>query len=264
MRAEQRAIDRINIAARQRFLVQQISKSTCFAMSSHNPADNGANAWTALDTFNASFDVLIQGSPDQGLEAEKNAAALAALDASRSNWTTFEAATRQIVSGDWHSVPVAQVLNLNDMVLSDVNKAVDQIIETHTKHLTTRKAFAATVNIAGRQRMLVQKAAKEMCFISLEIEQDSMRADLVQTTDLFEASLNALENGDYDMSVIDPPSLAVLVKISEVRALWKKYRVILDKVTSGDPPNADEVAFIETKSESLYRLSDDLVALYLK
>ncbi len=260
---EQRAIARINIAARQRYLVQSVAKSGCFALTKHRPQQSASEAWLRIIDFDASFQTLLEGNPELDVLPEKNADVIAAIASTELNWFTFRAATQQIISGDWHSVPMRQLIDLNGTVLSEVNAAVDQLIETHSSDLYTQKAYAATVNVAGRQRMLVQKAAKEMCFISLGIAEDAMRASLAETVDLFGVSLDALENGNFDMSVIDPPSLAVLSKISEVRVLWDMYRDPLEAAAHGAAPPFEDVAFIEETSGQLYALSDELVSLYV-
>ena len=262
--AEQRAIVRLQVAAKQRYFVQSVAKSGCFALTAHNPKGNAEQASRSITNFDRSNEILISGDSALDLGPEEDEATLQAIVEMQANWQTFSAATRQIASGDWHSVPIAQVLRLNPVILDEVGAAVQLIMTTHTGDLATQKKYAATINIAGRQRMLVQKAAKEICFIALDIDTDRMRETLLETIDTFEVSLYALENGDYDMSVIDPPSLAVLVKVSEVRALWDSYRATIERITQSAEPSFEDVAFVEQTSEPLYQLSDELVGLYIK
>lgn len=264
LKAEASAIARINFAGRQRFLVQKVSRSACFAMTTHKPEENALQAWQSLETYNNSFEILVDGSEELGFAPEQDPIVAEMLDEGAQDWNTFEAATRQIVSGDWHSIPVAQVLQLNDGVSAHTIAIVAEIVRIHSSQLETQKAYASTVNIAGRQRMLTHKAAKEMCFISLGIQSEEKRATLRETIDLFTISLKAMENGDFDMGVIDPPSFAVLTKIADVRTHWDAFSAVLERTQQGEMPTAEEMTFIEAESDTLFQLSDELVQLYIK
>lgn len=262
--AEERAITRISIATRQRYYVQKIAKSACYALTRHHPEENANRAWLNLASFEERMDLLELGDPTQDITPETDPTVLAAIAQTKKNWRIYSAATRQLVSGDWHSVPMSQVLALQSTVLAEINGAVDEIVSVHSEHLQTRKAYSATINIAEQQRMLVEKAAKEVCFVALNMQADLMRAGLAQTIETFDTYLFALENGDFDLSVIDPPSLAVLRKISEIRTLWETYRAPLERVANGAEPSFEEVAFVESNNGPLFELSDALVQLYLK
>ncbi|WP_457755987.1 methyl-accepting chemotaxis protein, partial [Thermodesulfatator indicus] len=79
---------------------------------------------------------------------------------------------------------------------------------------------AKYVNIAGRQRMLVQKLTKEI------LSKDF--ASATQTAALFEKSLKALKDGDTSMglkSVKDPEILASWEKLNQA---WQKFKTSFD------------------------------------
>ena len=106
---------------------------------------------------------------------------------------------------------------------------------------STQKADGLVVNLAGRQRMLSQKAAKEALYVYLAHqsgeETAAMRQGLLNTLTVFEATLRALSLSGPAPRTLDPggpkadlpkPSLAVAGQLHEVKRLWEPYRAMLE------------------------------------
>ncbi|MEM6940534.1 MAG: type IV pili methyl-accepting chemotaxis transducer N-terminal domain-containing protein [Pseudomonadota bacterium] len=258
---EDRAIARITLAAKQRHLVQQIATASCFTLSPHNPQENAATAWLGMVEFDGSFATLIQGDPRREWAPEEDASVLAAVAGMQANWSTFRAATQQIISGDRHSVPMRQMVELSAPVLTEVNAAVDRIIAAHAKGLDAQKAHVAGFNEVDQQPMLIQRAAMAMCYISLGIDEDRMRSDLRQTINLFETALDALEKDLSGTVQADPESPVLLPKINEIRALWDQFAEPLRKVAQGAEAEAEDVAFVENATGQLTEMSNALASL---
>lgn len=81
-----------------------------------------------------------------------------------------------------------------------------------------------TINVAGRQRMLSQRIAKEAMLVEAKIEQ---RAVLEKTITLFERSHNAIVAGDsaQNMKPISNPD--ILAQMQKVNSLWMTYKSML-------------------------------------
>lgn len=105
-----------------------------------------------------------------------------------------------------------------------------------TSTLNTQKSDGATINIAGRQRMLVQKFTKEF-FLAVQQAQISAteldHSQRVKTQQLFDKSLNALKDGgstflDLNMTkTIKLPNTTnklIYQKLNEVEQLWQKLQ----------------------------------------
>ncbi len=90
-----------------------------------------------------------------------------------------------------------------------------------------------TINVAGRQRMLSQRIAKEAMLVEAGIEQ---RAVLEKTISLFEKSHTAIINGDssQNMKPIEDP--AILAQMDKVGGLWKTYKQLILSHLSGATP----------------------------
>ncbi len=83
-----------------------------------------------------------------------------------------------------------------------------------------------TINIAGRQRMLSQRIAKETMLVAANIEQ---RSQLQQTIRLFENSHNAILNGDPQQNMNALTDRTIIAQLNHVGTLWQRYKpLVLD------------------------------------
>lgn len=82
-----------------------------------------------------------------------------------------------------------------------------------------------TINMAGRQRMLSQKIAKEALLVAAQVEQQST---LKKTMELFESSHKKimLGNEDLGMNAIKDPE--ILKQMQHVETLWATYKGVIE------------------------------------
>lgn len=103
--------------------------------------------------------------------------------------------------------------------------------------IASELADSLVINLAGRQRMLTQKAAKEALNLTLA-PSEGKKADLETTISIFERTLDALQRGGPAPTTLDPggpedrlppapPRAAKQLEI--VRGLWAGYRPLLDR-----------------------------------
>ncbi|SQH77190.1 putative chemotaxis transducer [Shewanella benthica] len=83
------------------------------------------------------------------------------------------------------------------------------------------QADAATINIAGRQRMLSQLVAKEVLLVQFGVGQDTGVKNAIE---LFESSMNMLINGDTKRGISAPMTPEIKSRLGKVNKLWSKYR----------------------------------------
>mgnify|MGYP000344650128 CR=1 FL=1 len=81
-----------------------------------------------------------------------------------------------------------------------------------------------TINVAGRQRMLSQRIAKEAMLVEAGIEQ---RAVLEKTIQLFERSHTAIVNGDPEQNMKPITDSTILAQLNKVDGLWRSYKTLL-------------------------------------
>lgn len=81
-------------------------------------------------------------------------------------------------------------------------------------------ADAATINIAGRQRMLSQRVAKEALLMQSGMEQ----VQINKTIELFESSMQNLLNGNKKLGISQPWTPEIKGQLATVNNLWRNYR----------------------------------------
>ncbi len=87
--------------------------------------------------------------------------------------------------------------------------------------INSSKAYGTIINLAGRQRMLTQKMAKEAVFIANGFD---VREDIEKTQQLFERTLNSLIDGDKELGLPPATTDNIRHQLQKVKGLWDKFK----------------------------------------
>jgi methyl-accepting chemotaxis protein len=102
--------------------------------------------------------------------------------------------------------------------------------------LDQQETDGGVVNIAGRQRMLSQKMAKEALSLSLGLgDAGQLRQQLQATGQLFGKSLQGLRNGDPQMGLPATSDPEILALIDQVQGRWTPVQAALAALVSSQP-----------------------------
>ncbi|VAW35110.1 hypothetical protein MNBD_DELTA02-972, partial [hydrothermal vent metagenome] len=202
----------INMAGRQRMLTQKMSKESMALIQGKASSEEVLKTVTLFDK---SLNALISGDDSQGIPATKDASTLAQLKKIKGMWKDFKDNVESIVKLNVDIEKSRKHILVNDIpLLKESDKAVK---------LMDKAGFAANaVNIAGRQRMLSQKMAKEV--VSFDGER-VRAADIYSTVDLFDRSLKGLISGDPSVGLAPMKNNAVLMQLNRVENIWKPFKV---------------------------------------
>lgn len=111
-----------------------------------------------------------------------------------------------------------------------------------TLHFGAAKT-ADTVNMAGRQRMLSQKIAKETLLVAAGV---NAQAELNKTITLFEDSHRNLLQGNKALGILKPQSLEIEKQLELVQSLWGSYHRLINEYLK----SKNEALLPELKAES--------------
>lgn len=260
----QETMVRLRIAGDQRLLVQKVVKSTCLVMADVNAHKNAEDALVAVTAFERNAQVLRKGGGTPALRPEVHDEILQHLTALDEIWYSFGPAARQVMSGDLHSVPVQQLTALNPAALEQLDAMIVQMSESYPAATFSSEQIASTMTLAVRQSMLVQKAIKELCFYALDVNAAPMQAGLAQSIAQFEEGMVAMELGDFDRGIIDPPGLAAIRQVMDMKGTWDQLRPLLDRALSGMTVSRADLEVASDHAMALHLLTEGMIELYLK
>lgn len=120
------------------------------------------------------------------------------------------------------------------------------------------------INLAGRQRMLSQRMAKEAVLISLGVDVEENMGRLRASRDLFDRTLTGLKTGDQSQGLAGTSDSSTIERLEEVEAVWAMMN---DAVSSGLATgrfSEGQVAVIVDLSPMLLSASEGVVSAFLE
>ena len=238
----------INLAGKQRMLTQKMSKES-LALS------HGIGSKESLEKTIILFDKilkgLISGDSELGLPATENIEIVNQLNFVQTLWKYFRANLNVILVNSLDTTTALSYLNnKNITLLKEINTAVDM--------MDRKGSDPAKINLAGRQRMLTQKMAKEAIAISQGLGSSE---SLEETANLFDKTLNGMIFGDSDLMLTQTKDRNILRQLNHVKELWKDFRINLDDVVAHPKSSATALSYINDNNLDLLKESHKIVTL---
>lgn len=136
-----------------------------------------------------------------------------------------------------------------------IAKAADAMLEsadqtTRAYQELSRQGAARIVNIAGRQRMLSQRAGRAYFLIAAGNDTPAIHKQLDDSREEFKQALATLQNAPISTASIKN-------ELDLARSQWLFYEGALAK-----KPNPEGLATVATTSERVFEVMDNLTALY--
>ncbi len=257
------AARRVNISGRQRMLSQRISKAACFLNIGAETAGAPNELADAVALFESSLQALRGGDVALGLGPERNPLIRNALVVVADDWDAFSTHLQTALDSGFIARPALSTLDADGLqLLGHMNTAVNKTASAYGEALPDMPLILSlTIDLAGRQRMFTQKAAKEFCLIEAGVEVEANRARLAKTTELFTLTLGALQSGMPGM-VMSPPNDEISAQLAIVTDAWAGPKAALESAASGAPITADQRRMIANDMEQVLALMNETVNMY--
>lgn len=258
--AELSVATKINIAGKQRMLSQRVARAVCYQSLGIEMARHSAMVMYAMNDFEMALVGLGEGDWYKGMLPEENEDVLGKLGTLKGLWGPYSFALRKATQDP---SAVERVASLATPVLVAANDVVVSLVQNRGEDVTDGgKDLARMINIAGRQRMLTQRAAKEFCMIAAGIAPEEHAAKLRETVDLFERSLNGLMTGDAEMKLRPPPDNVVLHQLEIIQEMWAPMRAHLVTGFDGRIPPQESLLAVAQGMDDLLAASNIATYLY--
>jgi hypothetical protein len=261
--AELDAVNRILYADRQSTLTQQIARNACFVMAGIEPAIYAGKTDSVVRQFDTTLNGLRQGDPNLGLRAEQDPEVLKQLGEVEILWSTLGPAARQISAGDLHSVPMRQLVRYNTATLGQMDSALKSIVSAYG-HLMPSEDLARTLGLAGRQRMLSQRASKEICFYNLGLEFAADRSTVLTTMENFSTAMQILIEGDAERGILAPPTPQLRKQLERTSKVWQNLQALVLSLDEKGQLTDGERIKLANMSDQVLREMELVVSMYIR
>ncbi len=229
----------INLSGKQRMLTQKISKELLLIAASSEISElNKADIYTELlestELFEQTLFGLRDGDEELGLKPTKSDIIRGKIGAAMRMWQQLKPNIDHIITTT-DTQGYIEVASQALPILNEMNSTVQLIQKAAI--IESGRTNGIIINYAGRQRMLIQKMAKEALLIYLSSEN---RNNLFRSMWMFEETIRALINGgeitkDDGVKITIPrvSDSTSQAQLSRVRESWDGYKSLLNnKITS--------------------------------
>ncbi len=255
---------RVNLSSKLRMLTQTVGSASCRLSAGIDAEAAAADLATAQNEFNTILSGLEFGSPALGIpSAEKSRVVLKSLKEVHAKWDPIDEAVKTLISGAPGQARAADLIAGNNGALLDATMILtSDVSNEYSNPQELTQADAISMNIAGRQRMLVERISKEVCGMVDGVDQGAT-ASLGQSLDMYTVSLNALRDGMLDAGINPPPNDAIRKELAAVQSTWNESKPILDAIRGGMQPSTENVAALASVSSGLVNDMNNVVTLYM-
>lgn len=141
------------------------------------------------------------------------------------------------------------------------NIAIFLLLFSNLIFATTDRELATTINLAGKQRMLIQKMTKEALLIHANLEKDKSIKELEESSSIFNKTLQGLINGDKSLGLVKIDNQDISKELSSVDKLWKPFYKEIKNILSNRAKESS-YEFLEKNNMALLEEMDRAVKLY--
>ena len=219
----------INLAGKQRMLIQRMSKVALLISLGIESQENSKKLEGFAKLYDQTLKGFKKGDKDLELTATENKDVLKQIDEVEKKWKPFYENVQKVVAdGAKAKDAIDYIIKNNEEVLSISNDLVTAFEESNKDLDYLSKFRLRVVNLAGRQRMLIQKMTKEKLLVN-ELKDSSYKDKLKKSIELFDTSLTTLINGNKENNISKPTNGDLKVAYDKVEKLWSKLKPLYAK-----------------------------------
>jgi len=239
----------INLAGKQRMLTQKMSKEALLILKGIDIEKNRVYLKETISLFDKTLHGLKVGDKSLNLYKTDDKEIVQLLDKEIKLWNLFKRFLNKVVEGkaDKNTLKAVEITNMP--LLHIMNKIVHLYEKKYASNISANTA--KTINLAGRERMLIQKMTKELLLIASNIKSDSYIKSLQKDGRLFQSKLDDLIK---DRDRIKDKNL--YKRVIDIQKLWKEYQ---DIIANTELSKEGIKIFNEKEEKLVEKMSKDLM-----
>jgi len=207
----------INLAGKQRMLTQKMSKEALLIAKGIEVEENQKMLRDTISLFDKTLKGLKSGDSSLSLPKTEDPKVIKRIDKVSKLWNEFKSFIEKVADGKVDKITLKAIEMGNIPLLKGMDSIVKMYEESYKSNLVPH--MAKTINLAGRERMLIQKMTKELLCIANKLESNLYMKSLKSGGKLFNQTLSKLMNDENAMT--DPK---ISKKVMEVKSLWSEYQ----------------------------------------
>ncbi len=246
----------INLSGKQRMLSQYMAKLTAQISLNIQKDQSIVELKKISELYAKTLKAFSVGDSDLGIKSATNAKVKEQIKVLEKEWKNFEEQIQLIISKkDKDAKALAYVLENNEKLLASSNELVARYEASNTSANYLEKARLRVVNVAGRQRMLIEKMTKEklLCVKSPQ----KYNSKLKSTVKLFNDSLTTIIKGDSSKQITKPSNPKIIKQLKVISKLWEELKPLYKK----EKNSSKELAIIIAKNSTLLKEMNTMVEL---
>jgi len=244
----------IDLAGKQRMLTQKISKEALLLFIGIDIQENAQKLKKSAALFDKTLKGLMKGDKELDLVATKDAKIQAKLKEVQELWVPFYKRVQDIYSFNNISDKTFEYIDKHNLeLLKKMNEAVFMYANLN-KNGANKLKMAHNINIAGRQRMLTQRIAKDVLLYQSGVNTKDSLEDLKKMQKLFNTSLQALLEGDKKMKVEKTKLPKIVKQLKIAKQQWESCQELIKKAIK----NKEDQALTKKTVACLDKTKDEM------
>ena len=222
----------IDLAGKQRMLTQKMSKEALLIRSKIDTEENIKKLKQSSSLFDKTLKGLMNGDSSLHLVVVNDPKIKEQLQRVQKLWDPFYQHIKEIIDAKADDKSYSYIESHNLELLKEMNKAVS-LYSSQDKSNGSFK-LANDINLAGKQRMLTQKMAKDLLFINNNFKKEEYLKDFQNSKELFTKTLDGLFNGSSELNLKGTKLPMITKKLQVVKKLWQEEQPLLDSAQKGE------------------------------
>ena len=219
----------INLAGKQRMLTQKMSKEALLIFIGIDVENNAKYLKNTSALFDKTLKGLINGDKSLGLVKSNNKEIESKLKDVNRLWIPFSQKIKDVSSFKNLSDDTFRYIDKYNIPLL---KKMNEVVTLYTKLASkgsSKLKMANDINLAGKQRMLTQKIAKDLLLYQAGINPKKALNSLTNSIKLFDKTLNGLYNSDKELNLIGTKLPKIVKQLNIVKKNWQEVKPLISK-----------------------------------